>query len=211
MYFSLISIITVLLYGIMMLLGVIKLKNIFIILTQPMTSIARLLRFFSHDKFNHASICIDENFSEFYSFGRIFVNTPLFGGFLVETAFTHVFGKYDNIPCMVLRKSVSDEEFNIIKATISEFVENPKKYKYDKLNLLLAKTSISFPRHNKFFCSGFVAYVLERANIRVPNIREKIRPMQFLELEGIEVIYEGELHKWCKNPATMAQKSTSDN
>ena len=56
-------------------------KNIYIILTQSGTIISRIIKIFTHDKVNHASICIDEDFTKFYSFGRLIINNPLIGRF----------------------------------------------------------------------------------------------------------------------------------
>lgn len=173
-------------------------KNIYIILSQSGTFISRMLKFFSHDEFNHSSICVDDSFEKFYSFGRIKINNPFHGGFLIENAFTHVFGKFEKIPCMILKLPVTDAQYAIICATINEFIKNPKMYKYDFANVILANTPFSVRRKNKFFCSGFVGYVLESAGIVIPNSIRKIRPIEFLKIDEIETIYKGELKEWCK-------------
>lgn len=109
------------------------------------------------------------------------------------------FGKFEYVACAVLKKEVTDEQFETIQNTIQEFVKNPKKYKYDFANLFLAKTKFIAKHENRYFCSEFVAHALESADIPIPNIREKIRPTEFLNLEGAELIYKGELKEWCKS------------
>lgn len=107
------------------------------------------------------------------------------------------FGKFENVQCMILKKEVTDEQFEIIKNTIDHFIENPKQYKYDYANLFLAKTKITASHENRFFCSEFVAYLLQTAGLEIPNVIEKIRPTEFEKLKGAEVIYKGELKAWC--------------
>lgn len=176
-------------------------KNIYIILTQSGTIISRIIKVFTHDKVNHASICIDENFEKFYSFGRLKINNPLIGGFVTENAFTHVFGQFDNIPCIIVKKEITDEEYQKISEEIDEFVTHKDKYKYDFLNLFFAKTPITFNSKNRYFCSGFVAHILQSAGIEPPNDIQKICPYEFTHLENSTIIYEGEMKAWCKSKA----------
>lgn len=183
-------------------------KNIFIILTQTGTLISKTIQFFTHDSYNHASLCLEDTFQKFYSFGRLKIHNPLSGGFLEENAFTHVFGKFKNVPCMILKKEVSDKQFETMQDTIRTFTTEPKKYKYDYFNLVFAKTSITFMHHpNRYFCSGFVAYVLSSSGIHIPNRIEKIRPFEFTSLENVEVLYQGELKKWCETQGRPSKVS----
>lgn len=173
-------------------------KKVYIILSQSGTAVSKALKFFTHDEFNHSSICIDDSFEKFYSFGRLKINNPLCGGFLIENAFTHVFGKFKKIPCMILELNVTNEQFNTIEKTIDGFVNEPSKYKYDFANIILAKTNFSVGHKDKYFCSEFVGYVLEQANIKLPNALTKIRPIEFTQIDDAKVIYKGELKEWCK-------------
>ena len=178
-------------------------KNIYIILTQSGTIVSRMLKIFTHDNYNHASICVDENFEKFYSFGRLNINFPIPGGFITENAFTHVFGRYKRIPCMILKIKISDEKYQEIIDTINIFTSNPNNYKYDYFNLFLAKTPLTLPHINRYFCSEFVGFVLEICDIKLPSKIEKMRPFWFTKIEGVEVIYEGILQDWCKEKLLM--------
>ena len=129
------------------------------------------------------------------------------GGFLIENAFTHVFGKFSRVPCLILKKEVTEEQFENMKKTISHFAQNATQYKYDYLNLLFAKTPLTFPHHNRYFCSGFVAYVLNQAGIKTPSNIQKIRPYEFTSMPHIEKIYEGDLKEWCTQKGTVKTKN----
>ncbi len=177
-------------------------KKIYIILTQSGTIVSKAIKFFTHDEFNHSSIALDNTLKKFYSFGRIYRDIVLPGGFVIENAFTHVFGKFKKIPCMILEKEVSDEQYEVIKNEINEFIINRKKYSYDLKNLFFAKTKITFKHNNKYFCSSFVAHILDVAKIPLPHSIEKMRPYEFSKLDDIKVYYKGEL----KEIASKAEK-----
>ena len=100
---------------------------------------------------------------------------------------------------MVIKKEVTDDQYYSIANTINHFIHNPKNYKFDIPNMILAKTNLTFEHENKFFCSEFVGHVLEEAGIELPNTFEKMRPYQFSLLDNAEIIYRGELKDWCAN------------
>ena len=172
-------------------------KNIYIILSQSGTEISKILKFVTKDKYNHASLCINENFNEFYSFGRKNADFPIPGGFIQENAFKHVFAKYKNIPCLILKKEITDEQYEKLRDIIRDFIINKEKYSYAIISLFLADTHFSITNSKKFFCSQFVAKVLNDISISTPKVPEHMHPIDFLKIEGIEKIYEGELKSFC--------------
>lgn len=173
-------------------------KKIYIVLTQSGTLLSKTIKLFTAEDYNHASLCLDEDFINLYSFGRLKVHNPFYGGFLIENAFTHVFGKFENVPCMIIEKEITEKQYKIIKNKINHFINYPQKYKYDIPNMIFAKTKLTFPHENKFFCSEFVAYIIKSAGIQIPNTIEKMRPYQFTQLKNSKIIYTGELKEWCK-------------
>ncbi len=180
-------------------------KEIYVILTQSGTYFSRFLKVMTGDEYNHASICLDEDFKEFYSFGRLKVNNPFIGGFVKENAFTHVFGKFEKVPCMVIKKNLTDEQFYKLRALIQAFSQKSKKYGYDYINCALAKTYFYISHPNRFFCSEFVAHVLEEVDVSLPKKMEKMKPYDFTRLEDSEIIYKGELKEWCKKNSPVYQ------
>ncbi len=172
-------------------------KSIYIILTQSGTRFSKILKMVTKEKYNHASICLNNNFKEFYSFGRKQPDFILPGGFVVENAFTNVFGKFSYIPCLILEKKITDEQYDKLKSIINEFVENKDKLSYAIISLILADTKFSIVKNNKYFCSQFVAKVLNDINIDTPKVPEHMHPYDFKKIENTKIIYEGNLKKFC--------------
>lgn len=60
-------------------------KHIYVVISQTASIVSRLIRWSTGDPYTHASISLDQNLDEMYSFGRIFPNNPLIGGFVKES------------------------------------------------------------------------------------------------------------------------------
>lgn len=179
-------------------------KCIYIILSQSGTEISKFLKFITKEKYNHSSICINDSFNEFYSFGRKNVNLPIPGGFIIENAFRHVFGKFKNIPCMILEKEITDEQYENLKEIIDYFIKNKDLLSYAFITLALTDTNYSIVSETKFFCPQFVAKILNDISIETPKTPEHMHPMDFTKVEGVKIIFEGDLKKFCLNKETSA-------
>lgn len=171
-------------------------KKIYIILTQSGTFISKLLKFFSKKPLNHASLALDKSLYEFYSFGRKVPRNPFIGGFVIEHTNTGVFEIFGRSPSLVIELPVTEEQYEKIKNTLQTFIKNKDIYKYDFINLPLVYSKYHLNRRNRFFCSQFVAYVLNSADIATPKVPEHIQPIDFLELANTTVIYKGDIQDY---------------
>lgn len=168
-------------------------------MTQSGTSFSKLLKLITCEKYNHASICLDNSFDKFYSFGRLYPRFLLPGGFVEENAFKKVYALFDKVPCMVLEKQVSDEQYERLRNIINYFIENKKDFSYAIISLVFANSSWSFTSNHKFFCSQFVAKVLNDIGINTPKAPEHMHPLDFTKVDGVTSIYEGDLKEFCKH------------
>ena len=62
-------------------------KKIYIIISASDTIPARLIRRATRAEYNHSSICFDDEFKTFYSFGRKVLWNPFYGGFVNAAQF----------------------------------------------------------------------------------------------------------------------------
>lgn len=120
----------------------------------------------------------------------------LYGGFIIETRFTHVFAKYPSSPCAIVEVSIPDNQYEKIQEIINEFIENKENYTYAFLGLALVDTHINKSHPNKFFCSQFVAHVLNKSGIKTVKEPIHIHPIDFIKLENSKIIYEGILQQY---------------
>ena len=176
-------------------------KNVYVILSHAGTITAGLIKRVTHAEYSHASICFDDSFKEFYSFGRRFMLTPLFGGFVRETLDTGMLGHYQTSQICILKIETTAEKYYKAKAYVEEMYSNKNQYKYNYLGVLLAAVNKSYRQKNHFYCSEFVADVLKSYRIIEENsLSEVVKPMDLLSLENAKIVYKGLTSKLRNDP-----------
>ena len=79
---------------------------------------------------------------------------------------------------------------------VEMFKQNYKKAKYSFVGFFTLALGIDLKRKYRLACSQFVALVLkETGDVTLPKSPYLMLPNDFMEIEGIELIYEGILDK----------------
>lgn len=168
-------------------------KNVFVILSHLGTRVSKAIRLFTGATYTHASICLDDSFRTFYSFARRNIRLPIFGGIVEEHPKEGILGMY-SADCLIYKVTVTDEQYDAIKAEIEHMLANKNVYTYNFLGLLTLKLGIPFKRRHHFTCTQFVAYILEHNGVECLNSPyELAKPLDFLEIKG-EHIYSGKVN-----------------
>lgn len=169
-------------------------ESIYIVITQTGTILSRLLKHITHADYNHVSISADPTLRLMYSFGRKNAYNPFWGGFVKESPHFGTFKRFSETEALVLSLPVSKETKEKIEARLSEMYQNRREYRYDTLGLLLAWIKILYVRQNTYYCSSFVRDFLKEFDLVDDSIFSKFpKPIEFLQLQGGEVIYQGKL------------------
>lgn len=169
-------------------------KKIYIILTKTNTIFAKTIRAYTKQEFSHSSICLSEDFKDFYSFSRKYTHNPFIGCFSIENTNKNVYSLFDNIPCKVLEVEVTDYQYDLIKTEIENMLCNKDLYKYNYFGIVYAIVNKPYNANNRYYCSEFVYHILKIGQV-LNNEFDKvsIKPNDFLSL-NFKVIYEGNLH-----------------
>lgn len=172
-------------------------KKIYIVLTQTRTYPARAIRLYTNEPYAHASIAFDEDLEEMYSFARRGLYNPFNAGFIREHIDKGVFARFKNTTCCIYRLSISDEQFLRLRKLIDSFNSNKEAYSYNYLGLLAAAFNIPVRSKHKYFCSQFVAYVLEKSGIHIFDKNYAlIKPRDIRINPNLESIYQGLLSEY---------------
>lgn len=172
-------------------------KKIYVLLSDTKTLPNRVIKFFTKDPYNHASISLDKNLNTLYSFGRKYVNFPFIATFVEENLHTGVFGKKINTTCALYSLEISDQKYKSISATIKKHKRNQKHLKYNYLGLISAAFNIPLKTKDRFFCSEFIASIFEESNIAIFNKPASlIRPYDFADSPLFKLEYEGKLKNY---------------
>ncbi|MGC6586918.1 hypothetical protein [Paenibacillus sp. MDMC362] len=172
-------------------------QSVFILLTNTGTLFTKVIQGYTRAPYNHASISFNRELSELYSFGRKNPNNPLNGGFVKEDLKTGTFSKYPNTTCVIYELQVSERDIAKMKRVLQAFIRKDKKYFYNILGVLgiALKEPIEFS--NSYFCSQFVAEILQRSGVRLwDKLPALVTPDDFRQSERLQLVYEGKLSEY---------------
>lgn len=161
--------------------------TITILLTQYLTKMASVLRFLTAFPYTHASIGLSEDRNTFY----IFVKK----GFIVEMVTR--FHKPDRapFPCALYELPVPEAVYHRIKAVLQAFETRKSELRYTHRSMLLSLLLyIPYERKDCYFCSHFVAEVLQRGNwLHQEKDSILYLPRDFTRLPGVRQVFRGDL------------------
>lgn len=171
-----------------------KKRNVYIVLTQTQTYPARIIHLYTHEPYAHASIAFDEDLEEMYSFARRGIRNPFNAGFIEEDINSGIFGKFRSTTCSIFRLKITEKQYIRLREEIEIFKRNKDAYSYNFLGLIAAALNIPVRSKQRYFCSQFVAYVLERSGIRIFNKSYAlVKPRDIRLNPRLQAIYRGKL------------------
>ena len=169
-------------------------KKIYIVLTQTYTTIARIIKSITKDKYSHASISLDIKCNNMYSFGRKYIYFPFYGIFLKEDLRKGLFIRNKNALIAIYEIKVTKKQYNKIKDKIKEIELNNKGYNI--IGLLLAHFRIKLHRR-KYYCSEFVYEVLSNKEIEIYNKENTLfKPEELITNNRFVKIFEGKIRDY---------------
>lgn len=172
-------------------------KNVYIVLSQTRTYPARIIRLYTNEPYAHASIAFDEDLEEMYSFARRGVYNPFNAGFIREHIDEGVFGRFTSTTCSIYKLQITNVQYNSLRKEIEKFKRNKEAYSYNYLGLLGAAFNIPVRSKHRYFCSQFVAYVLEQSGIHIFNKNYVlVKPRDIRVNPNLQSIYQGRLSEY---------------
>ena len=180
-------------------------KKIYIILTHTGTLLSNIIKFYTKDEFSHVSISLDENLNEMYSFGRLHPYNPIWGGFVHEQINKGIFKRFKYTIAEVYSLNIEDSQYDIINQLIKNIKESPKPYKFNFIGLVAVSLNKNIHIKRSFYCAEFVKYLFEQAHIP-NNLPDIVKPQDFKDLKGIQLIYGGFINKYTKNKNSVLNK-----
>jgi len=174
-----------------------KNKTVYIVLTQTQTYPAKAIHFYTSEPYAHASIAFDEDLAEMYSFARRGIWNPFNAGFVEEDINHGIFGKCRSTTCNIYRLKITEKQYIKLREEIDIFKSNKDDYSYNFLGILGAAINVPIHSKQRYFCSQFVAYILERSNIKLFSKNcALVKPRDIRLNPRLKSIYRGKLAEY---------------
>lgn len=167
-------------------------RKIYILLMHTNTIPSKIVKLFTKYEYSHVAISLTEDCYTTYSFGRKSLYNILNGGLSIQNKDGKFFKRFNKTRCKIYELKVTDEQYETVEKILRDMKKNIDNYKYDFLGIIPRWFGIPVTFRNKFVCSHFVAYVLEKA--RICNFGKEqclVIPKNFENLSGLKEIYSG--------------------
>ncbi|MBP2242730.1 hypothetical protein J2Z40_003310 [Cytobacillus eiseniae] len=165
-------------------------NKVYIIFTDTGTLFTKLIKLYTKKPLNHVSISFDKQLTNIFSFGRKKPYNPFIGGFVRERIAE---GLFKNAKCEVYSYSLSEWEYNQMQTKVSQMEAEKELYKYNLLGLFAIMLNYNLDRKKAFFCSEFVATVLNEKKGLLSKSPSLCTPQDLLSMNELELIYKGKL------------------
>jgi hypothetical protein len=110
---------------------------------------------------------------------------------------TGTYSKYPETTCVIYELQVTDREVEKMKRVLQVFIRSRQKYLYNILGVIgiALKEPVEFS--NSYFCSQFVAEILERSGIKLWNkLPALVTPDDFRQSDRLQLVYYGKLSEY---------------
>jgi hypothetical protein len=161
-----------------------EMNYIYVVFVSTNTMMGKGIRLFTRNKFSHVSIAFERDLRVMYSFARYHINSPLYGGFVIERPGRYLHGNQD-VLVKICEVPVEQKEYERIRKEIEYFKINSEVMIYNTVNALLSLLGKRLDVKDMYTCLEFATHLL-----RYPRMNA-IRELESRLAE--HVVYTGSL------------------
>lgn len=173
--------------------------SIYVLLMRSDTFFSRVIHIITGSEYTHSSLGMSSDCHELYSFARKYTNLPLPGCFVRENISAGVMAKFPNSPCALYEIKISKKAFDDIRNEIEHIKSLDKPPKYSLMGTFCCWIGYETKQRKKFFCSRFVADILERSGaITLRKPAALFHPVDFTKQPELTLVYSGTLGELAK-------------
>lgn len=173
------------------------LNTIYVIFTATPYRTGRFIRFVTRYRYNHVSISLDQGLQNMFSFSRYYKNTPLYAGFVQESACRYRLGSMIS-DIKILEVPLTPEQEATLLGQLAEFNAHPRHYIYNFSSALCVPIRHRVCIRDSYTCVEFVTAILTQAGL-INRPKDSFCSIPELEksIEG-QVVYEGSMAELCE-------------
>lgn len=174
-------------------------KYIYVILTQSLTKPGKIIQKCTGSKYSHASISLDKDLNEMYSFARFKYHTPLVAGFTKESITSLSLGHEDDVDVKIFRIPVKPSQYDKLVYNIEYFKEHSAQYKYNLFGLIFYLTPFEFQIKDTYICTEFVSKCIASLGIKKKKLwKNRISPDEMINALKEYEYFSGRISEYAK-------------
>lgn len=175
-----------------------KLYPVYVVLFYSGAALGKLIKAAAGPHFSHAAISFTEDLTEMYSFGRKSgLNVE---AFVVDSIENEAYQRPDTQYAIYMVPATA-EQYDRMKERIQWFIKNAAKFKYNFSGLFKNYLGISDNPKYRYFCSQFVADILNVADPSKPYFADPslVTPENFIYTTFAQYVVSGPLSEFDPN------------
>lgn len=165
--------------------------ELFLVYSANNSWLSKIIKYYTKEHYNHVSLSLTKDLNTTYSFGRKELSNPFIGGFVQEDFWNPFFLNSD---CSIYSITITPEQYNQLEQRLHHFHHNQHAYRYNFLGLLALSMDVDFERRHAYFCSEFVATLLQESRI-IPTDKKAqfVKPLDLINDQPFQHIFEGKM------------------
>ncbi|MDF2647346.1 MAG: hypothetical protein K0Q73_3151 [Paenibacillus sp.] len=172
-------------------------SSIYVLLSDTGTLFTTLIKSFTSAPYNHASLALDTDLNDLFSFGRKYPTNPWAAGFVEEDIYEGTFRQFPSTRCVLLRLQVSKQQRDDVIRIVQSFQKEKEVYRYNWIGLLGVLMNLDIEPKSAYFCSQFVSETLSKSGLSLwDRPSTLVTPNDFLRHPAFETLYEGFLYDY---------------
>ncbi|CDQ41119.1 MULTISPECIES: hypothetical protein [Virgibacillus] len=168
-------------------------RQVYLIFTDTGTLFTKLIKFYTRKPLNHASLSFSLELENMYSFGRKNPANPFIGGFVKENISE---GLFRNAVCEVYSCNVTEFEYKKMVDKVNQMEQQKDRYRYNLIGMVALLFQFNIHRSNAFFCSQFVATILNELDNKLNKSANLCTPQDLRDMNNLTCIFKGELKNY---------------
>ncbi len=165
---------------------------LYIMISRTGTGFGKAIRRFTGMQYNHASLGLDREFHELYSFARRRHRALLSATIVKENLTRYTLNKTDHVDVVVFRLPVTEDQLAKAQQIVYNMYQDDT-YLYNYLSVLTYPITKGFSTYKAFSCIEFVMFVLDTIGFPVRKSPCKYTPDEMMEIFQEYLFFEGNL------------------
>lgn len=167
-------------------------RYIYVVISKTATKFGYVLRKVGKVRYNHASVALDAELNEWYSFARKQYQTVLLGGCVLENMERYTLRKTSDVQVVIFRIPVTVEQYCMLRNTVYD-IKNDEEYMYNLLSVLTWPLTKGFSTYKAYSCIEFTMTMLGKIGFSLDKPMYRYTPDELLGLLSEYAFFQGNL------------------